>query len=161
METLPEGDSVLNMQDGQIHYNPKDENHAVIDFKEYDFSVTASKKKKRTLPVRSLTSKDIRSFNKKTPSFEYQFELQKRWQLALISFVFLALGLVFGFNVHQRVSRAESVGVSVFLGMLFWICFFVFDSAAYNSKIVALIYIPNLLFLSISLLWFKFFKETA
>ena len=88
--------SVLNMKDGQIHYNPKQVNHVMIDFEEYNFSVESKKSKKRKLPVKALTNSEIRQFrrNQEGNQFKYTYELHKRLQLSLGAIVFSSSGFI-------------------------------------------------------------------
>ena len=151
------GVSVLNMKDGQMHYNPKQANHVMIDFMEYNFSVESKKREKRKLPIKALTNSEIRQFRKgqKKNRFKYTYELHKRLQLSLGAIVFLVLGLAFGFNVYQRVSRSKNIGLCIFLALSFWLVFFIFDGLVIKSKILFLLYVPNLLFLGLAIFWWK------
>jgi lipopolysaccharide export LptBFGC system permease protein LptF len=153
--------SFLRMEQGQIHYSPKETNHAVIDFQEYNFLTDSSSETNLRQPLKAMTNAEI----KKHPlylkgDFKYRLEIHKRWQLSLVCIVFLALGIAFGFNVFQRVSRSESLGFCMFLSMAYWVLYFVFESFAGNAKLIAIIYIPNLLFLLIAILWMKYRNDT-
>ncbi len=153
--------SFLRMQQGQIHYNPKDTNHAVIDFQEYDFLTDAKSIQRKQQPLRAMTNTRIKKDPKYlSGDFLYRLEIHKRLQLSLVCFVFLALGIAFGFNVFQRVSKAESLGVCIFLAMAYWILYFMFESLAGSTQFIAVIYMPNLIFLSIAILWMKFKNDT-
>ncbi len=158
--------SFLKMKKGQIHYNPKEENHAVIDFDEYNFMTSSESRKRSSTSIRAMSNFELqRRLKSFTPEFKkshftYRLELHKRLQLSIVCFVFLFLGAAFGFNIFQRVSRSESLGICVFLAMSYWILYFIFESLAGNAKLIAYVYIPNILFFILSLLWMKFKNDT-
>lgn len=153
--------SFLRMEEGQIHYSPKETNHAVIDFEEYNFLTDASAEKKQSQPLKAMTNSEILVHPEYLKgNFNYRLELHKRWQLSMVCVVFLVLGIAFGFNVFQRVSRSESLGVCMFLAMAYWILYFVFESFATSAKIIPVIYIPNLLFLTIAIFWMAFRNDS-
>lgn len=158
--------SFLKMKKGQIHYNPKEENHAVIDFDEYNFMTDNQSRKKSKTVIRAMSNKELnRRLSLNTPSmqkmhFEYKLELHKRLQLSVVCFVFLVLGAAFGFNIFQRVSRSESLGICIFLAMSYWILYFIFESLAANAGLIVYVYVPNVLFLTLALLWMKYKNDT-
>lgn len=153
--------SFLQMENGQIHYNPREANHAVIDFQEYNFMTEAEAKKNARIPIKALTNQEIKEEHLGSKEdFKYRLELHKRLQLSMVCFVFLCLGMAFGFNVFQRVSRSESLGVCVFLAMAYWIIYFIFESLAGNAKLIFYVYVPNILFLSIAFYWMMYKNDT-
>lgn len=153
--------SYLQMEKGQIHYNPKEANHAVIDFQEYNFMTEAQATKNARIPIKAMTNDEIRAAKDTAEDpFSYRLELHKRMQLSLACFVFLCLGMAFGFNVFQRVSRSESLGICIFLAMAYWIIYFIFESLAGNAKVIFYAYVPNLIFLSIAFYWMKFKNDS-
>lgn len=146
--------SYLKMTEGQIHYNPRLENHAVINFGEYDLSVLEEKSNKKTIPVKALTNKEIfKKLSIEPNNFEYRFEVHKRFQLTMVVFVFLFLGLAFGFNIFNRVSKSESLGVCIMLAMSYWIFYFIFESISSNSGILFFVYLPNITFTLLALIY--------
>ncbi len=153
--------SFLNMKNGQIHFNSNEINHAVIDFQDYNFFTDSEIKKNSKLPIKALTNEEIfKILNTKKNGFEYSLELHKRYQLSLVCSVFLILGLAFGFNIFQRVSRSESLGICIFLAMSYWILYFMFESLAANSKMIFYVYVPNIIFLSIGLIWMFYINDS-
>ncbi len=153
--------SFLNMKNGQVHFNPKEVNHAVIDFEEYNFVTDAESKKNSKLPLKALSNDEIFKIKKAGKfKFEHDLEIHKRYQLSLVCIVFLVLGLAFGFNIFQRVSRSEGLGVCIFFAMAYWILYFIFESLAANAEMIFYVYVPNLTFLILGLFWMYFKNDS-
>lgn len=153
--------SFLNMKNGQVHFNPKEINHAVIDFQEYNFVTDSETQKNANLPLKALTNSEILGQKKfQNLDFNHRLEIHKRYQLSLVCFVFLILGLAFGFSIFQRVSRAEGLGFCIFMAMAYWILYFIFESLASNAKLIFYVYVPNVLFLGLGLIW-MFYKNDS
>lgn len=155
------GASFLKMKDGQVHFNPKEVNHAVIDFEEYNFMTDAESKKNSKLPLKALSNDEIFKIKDSGKfDFEHNLEIQKRYQLSLVCLVFLILGLAFGFSIFQRVSRSEGLGICIFLAMAYWILYFIFESLAANAKVILYVYVPNILFLGLGLFWMYYKNDS-
>lgn len=84
---------------------------------------------------------------------EFKLEAPKRVQIALACLVFIVMGLSFGFHTFNRVSRSESLGICLGLGLMYWVVHFIFESLGYKLQNVLMLAVPNLIFLLISLIY--------
>lgn len=164
--------SYLRLEDGSIHFQPRDKTHATIQYDQYDLSFASKNESdKSSDSVKIYTNaelkqrlKDLESSpknDKKTlaKSFDYEIEIKKRMQISLACIVFIIMGLSFGFYTFSRISRSESLGMCLGLSLFYWIVYFIFESLSFKLKSELMIYIPNLLFLTISILYLLYRNE--
>ncbi len=194
--------SFLKLLNGNIHFRPRQESHAVVNYKEYDLSFANKEASLRSdspkaytsteLPARvqeiaalvAKTSEDLANTSADSPEVgplkkslkknkellnEFALEGSKRVQIALACLVFIVMGLSFGFHTFNRVSRSESLGICLGLGIMYWIVYFIFESLGYKLQNALMMAVPNLIFLGISFVYLiyrnggfrlKTFKQT-
>lgn len=117
--------------------------------------VKGTKAELAALSAESPEAKDIRRRLKNSEELlsEFVLEAPKRVQVALACLVFIVMGLSFGFHTFNRVSRSESLGICLGLGLLYWIVYFIFESLSYKLRDPLFLWLPNLMFLSIAVLY--------
>lgn len=178
--------SFLKLLNGNIHFKPRGESHAVVQYKEYDLSFANKEAESRSdspkaytsaqlgsrlveiekaisahtqtlsnLDASSAEATEIKKRLKKDQELflEFSLETPKRIQIAMACLVFIIMGLSFGFHTFNRVSRSESLGVCLGLGLIYWIVYFVFESLSYKLGTALYLYLPNLIFFGISILY--------
>lgn len=149
----------LELFDGQTITNRKKSLGNLIRFDESKIYVPLSgKDNKVKLFYLNQTSKEIYALlrkgdevNKKTIR-DYKVELIKRINLTLIPFVFLIIFFAFGFSLHNRTVKSGNFVIGIFVGISYWISYFMFEAFSFASQNFLYLVIPIIFYITFCLL---------
>jgi lipopolysaccharide export LptBFGC system permease protein LptF len=125
----------------------------IFEFSEYDIPIPLTNDKNKIsayyMNQTNQQIKDILATDtvSKKEATEYKIELFKRIAVSLISFVFWAVFITFGFSTHNRTEKSSRFGIGLSLGFGYWILYFMSESIAFRNESKLILFAPVIIYI--------------